>query len=341
MFGGNRDTAMIKLAIDLGSSVTKIYRAGSGVVLAEPTCIAVATGTREIRAIGKTAKRLIGSSTELLTAFFPIVEAEIVDAEMATILLRYFLRKVGVSEWQARRTEVVFGVPCGASDLLLDAYVRLASDCGLGAVHFVEVPFLAALGQNLELGDGRAAFMIEIGGGSTNIAALSLEGIASGIGLNLGSGNLDSTIAGVVADVYGLRIGLAAAENLKQAAGSLYRGDSVAVPVSGRGVSTGRPRTISVSSRDIVGCVRLFADRILQYTALILQKLPQDTASFVLRRGIRLSGGGACLVGLDEYCSNALGADVRLAQNATLAVVLGGGRAIENAEILHLVSIDA
>ena len=142
---------MIKLAIDLGSSVTKIFKIGSGVVLAEPSCVAVAAGSNTVKAIGEDAKRLIGKTAEFTTIVFPVFEADIVNEGMAAIMLSYFLKKVGISPSQAKRCEVLFGVPCGAQDELLDKYSRLADACRIGAVNFVELPFLAAFWQNLSL----------------------------------------------------------------------------------------------------------------------------------------------------------------------------------------------
>ena len=203
---------MIKLAIDLGSSVTKIFRIGSGVVLAEPSCVAVASGTANIKAIGEEAKLLIGKTAEYTTIVFPVFEADIVDEGMAAVMLGYFLNKVGVTPKLARRAEAVFAVPCGAQDALLEKYYRLGEACHIGTVHFVEVPFLSALGQNMMLSETNPVFVVDIGGGNTNIAAFSLDGIIAGIGLNIGGGNIDSGIIDCIAEKFNLKIGLQTSE---------------------------------------------------------------------------------------------------------------------------------
>ena len=179
---------MIKLAIDLGSSVTKIYKIGSGIVLAEASCVAVASGTNMVKAIGEEAKQLIGKTAEYTTIVFPVFEADIVNEQMAAVMLQYFLKKINIGKGQAKRTEVLFSVPCGAENGLLDKYYRLAEACGIGLVHFVEVPFLSAFGQNLTLNESSPVFVVDIGGGSTNIAAFSLDGIIAGIGTGIGVG---------------------------------------------------------------------------------------------------------------------------------------------------------
>ncbi len=292
---------MIKLAIDLGSSVTKIYKIGSGIVLAEASCVAVASGSNTVKAIGEEAKQLIGKTAEFTTIVFPVFEADIVNEGMAAVMLKYFLRKIGIGKPQAKRAEVVFGVPCGAEDALLDKYYRLADACGIGSVHFVEVPFLSAFGQNLTLNESSPVFVVDIGGGSTNIAAFSLDGIIAGVGLNIGGGNIDSHIIDKVADSFNLKIGLLTSEKLKRTAASLYEADNESMVVNGRDITSGRPRSVAVASADIFECARIFADKIIEYTSMILAKLPAEVSASVWHSGIYLSGGGAKLIGLDDY----------------------------------------
>ena len=331
---------MIKLAIDLGSSVTKIFKIGSGVVLAEPSCVAVASGTVNVKAIGEEAKRLIGKTAEYTTIVFPVFEADIVNEDMAAVMLSYFLQKVGVTPKLARRAEAVFAVPCGAQDALLDKYYRLGEACHIGSVHFVEVPFLSALGQNMMLSETNPVFVVDIGGGSTNIAAFSLDGIIAGIGLNIGGGNIDSHIIDSIAEKFNLKIGLQTSEKLKMTVGSLYTSDNETFIVNGRDITTGRPRSVAVSSPDIYECAKVFADKVIEYTSMVLAKLPAEVSASVWRGGICLSGGGSRLIGLDDYMSRALQMDVTLADEPQMAVILGGGRTVGNDDILETVRID-
>lgn len=331
---------MIKLAIDLGSSVTKIFKIGSGIVLAEASCVAVASGTDSVKAIGEEAKKLIGKTAEYTTIVFPVFEADIVNGEMAAVMLTYFLKKIGIGRAQARRAEVVFGVPCGAQNELLDKYYRLAEACGIGTVHFVEVPFLAAFGQSLTLSETTPAFCVEIGGGSTNIAAISLDGIIAGVGLNIGGGNIDSHIIDRIGESFNLRIGLQSGEKVKCTVASLYPADNESMIVNGRDITTGRPRSVAVSSEDVAECARAFADRIAEYISLVLAKLPAEVSASVWHTGIYLSGGGAKLIGLDDYLSRKLQMDVNLPEEPQMAVVLGGGSAVGNDDILQAVRID-
>ena len=331
---------MIKLAIDLGSSVTKIFKIGSGVVLAEPTCIAVSTSSGTVKAIGEEAKLLIGKTAEFTTIVFPVFEADIVNEEMAAVMLTYFLSKIGVTRSRARKAEVLFSVPCGAQDELLEKYRRLAAACGIGSVCFVEVPFLSALGQNMPLSETEPVFVVDMGGGSTNIAAFSLDGVIAGIGLNIGGGNIDSQIIDCIAQDFGLKIGLQTSEKLKMTIGSLYESDNESMIVNGRDIQSGRPRSIAVTSGDIYGCVKLFADKVIQYTGMVIAKLPAEVSAVIWHNGISLSGGTARIIGMDDYFSHALQVDVTLADEPQMAVVLGGGRTIGDEEVLEAVRIE-
>ena len=331
---------MIKLAIDLGSSVTKIFKIGSGIVLAEPSCVAVASGTRAVKAIGQEAKLLIGKTAEYTTIVFPVFEADIVDGPMAAVMLTYFLKKIGIGRAQAKRSEVLFSVPCGAETELLDRYARLAAACNIGSFRFMETPFLAALGQDVPLSEADPMFVADIGGGSTNIAAFSLDGIIAGVGINLGGGNIDSHIIDHIARSFNLKIGLQSSEKLKRTVGSLYTGDAEKTIVNGRDVTTGRPRAVAVSSADIYPCVKAFADKVIRYMLLVVAKLPAEVSASVYRNGIFLSGGTAALIGLDDYIAPAMQMDVNLADEPQMAVILGAGRAVGNEDVLDAVALE-
>ncbi len=331
---------MIKLAIDLGSSVTKIFRIGSGIVLAEPSCVAVSSGTNTVKAIGEDAKLLIGKTAEYTTIVSPVFEADIVNESMAAVMLSYFLQKIEIGPSRARKAEAVFAVPCGASEELLDKYYRLADACKLGAVRFAEVPFLAAFGQNLTLSETNPAFVIDLGGGNTNIAAFSLDGVIAGVALNIGGGNIDSHIIDKVAESFNLKIGLQTSEKIKNTIGSLYKNDNDSMVVNGRDITTGRPRSVAVSSPDVYECMQVFADKIVEYTGMVLAKLPAEVSASVWHSGIYLSGGLAGLIGFSDYLSSALQMDVYVSDEPQMAVILGGGAAVGNDDILETIRID-
>ena len=331
---------MMHLAIDFGTSETKIYLEGNGIVLAEPTCAAVSAGTREVRAVGAAARKLNVGASDLISFVRPVAAGGIVDPGMAAAILSSFLNKIGIPRRKARRCTALFSVPCGASNALLGAYASVAQACGLGTFRFIEAPILAAIGQGMALGDERPAFVVDIGAATANIAAVTSDGIAAGIGIGLGGGKLDADIADMAKMRMGVHIGPLTAERVKLTVASLYAGDNVRVTVRGKELLGGRGCQVTFSSADLDVCVRRYGDLVSEYIRLVLDRIPPRAAAFAMRRGIRLSGGGARLVGLDEYCAQALNADVVVAKEPQLCVVRGGGLAVADPALLDTLSIE-
>ncbi|MBQ8885088.1 MAG: rod shape-determining protein [Clostridia bacterium] len=333
---------MIRIAIDLGTSMTKIFRAdaGNGLVLAEPSCVAVSGSEREIRAIGKEAKKLVGKTAEFTEIVFPVYEGEIVDGRLAAVMLKKFLERVGVTAATLRRTEAVFSVPCGADAAIKADYAALAEECGLKKVRFVETPFLAALGSDAVLSESSPVFTIDIGGGVTNIAAVSLCGVIAGLSMNIGGNNMDANIIARIEQFKGLRIGALTAERVKNEIGSLSpvaRGTTVA---EGSSVSTLRPSSVSVQAAEIVDCLRVYVDKIVEYASLILRKLPAEVAAEVNRSGVYLSGGVAKLSGVAEYVSKRLEMRTHVSDEPQFAVIMGAGTLARDKRLLALLSPD-
>ena len=315
--------------------MTKIYRAdaGNGIALAEPSCVAVNVD-REVKAVGKDAKKLVGKTAEYTSIVFPVYEGEIVDGQLAAVMLKEFLARVGVKFANLKRAQVVFSVPCGASDELLEDYVRLAEECGLKKVSFVEAPYLAALGSDLVLSEWNPVFCIDIGGGVTNAAVLSLGGIIAGLSMNVGGNNMDANIIDRMARAKGLNVGALTAERIKNEIGSLSpnaRGTTVA---EGSSVATFRPASVSVQAGEISDCIRVYIDKILEYAALVLNKLPAEVAAAVNKNGVCLSGGIAKLSYVPEYISKRLEMRVHVCEEPQFAVASGGGVVARDSKLL-------
>ena len=327
---------MIKLAIDLGSSVTKIYRAdaGSGVVLAEPSCVAVSGVNREIKAIGKDAKKLVGKTAEFTEIVFPVYEGEIVDMRLAEAMLKEFLSRIGIRPSVLKRSFTVFSVPCGASAKLREDYAALAEECGLKRLCFVEAPFLAALGADAVLSEANPVFCLDIGGGVTNAAVLSLDGIIAGLSMNVGGNNMDANIIDRIEACKGLHIGALTAERVKNEIGSLAVGARGATVVEGSLVSAMRPGSVSVQASEIEPCIRIYIDKILEYASLVLQKLPAEVAAAVNGNGVYLSGGIVKLSFVPEYIAKKLDMRIHVCDEPQFAVVTGGGAAVRDERIL-------
>ena len=327
---------MWKLSIDLGSSTTKIYRAdtSSGVVLAEPSCVAVAGEEREIKAIGKDAKNLIGKTAEYTSIIYPVYEGEIVDMRLAVEMLKEFLSRIGLKSSALRRAQVLMSVPCGASERLLSQYANLAEECGLKKVFFVEQPYLAAVGAGAVLSDSDPVFCLDIGGGVTNVAVVSADGIIAGVSMNIGGNNIDVKILTKVARVNKLKIGALTAERLKKEIGSLAayaRGTMVA---EGSSIDTCRPAAASIQASDLSDCISVYIDKILEYAGAVLKKLPAEVAATVNRNGVYLSGGMMHLPYLPQYIGAKLEMRYHVCEEPQFASVLGGGTVIRDKSLL-------
>lgn len=326
---------MWKLAIDFGSSMTKIYRAdtSSGIVLAEPSCVAVVGADRTLKAIGKEAKNLIGKTAEFTSIIYPVYEGEIVDLPLAAAMLKAFLSRVDIKPSLLKRTQVLFGVPCGASASLLSDYALLAEECGLKKVHFVEQPYLAALGCGAIVSDSDPVFCIDIGGGTTNVAVVSGDGIIAGLSMNVGGNNMDANIIARVLRTYNLKIGALTAERLKNAICTL--GDARGAMVAeGSAADTCRPSAVSVQAAELSDCIRTYVDKILEYAVAVLRKLPAEVAATVNRNGVFLTGGVMKIPGVAAYIGRCLEMRYYVCEEPQFATVRGGGALIRDKALL-------
>ena len=230
------------LSIDMGSSNTNIYQLGAGVVLSEPSVVAISEGGgRKVKAIGVEAKKMIGKTVDGTVVLSPIFEARVEDERAATAMLENFLNKVTIRRLGAR-PDVLFAVPCGAENSAIKKYERVLNECDVFNVHFVESPVLTALGAGVPLTDSNPCFVIDIGGGTTTIAAVSLGGTISGINVNMGGKSIDKMLIARIEEEFGLKIGALTAEKLKIQVGSLLEKDNTTTVVNGRDVESGKPR---------------------------------------------------------------------------------------------------
>lgn len=330
---------MDKISIDFDGSYTNIYKLGSGLVLSEPTVAAVGTdGKNEIKAVGVDAKKLIGKTAEKTKIVFPVFEGEIVNENVAGKLLLEFLRKIGVTS-KLFGVQAVVSVPCGASAEMIERYENVAKSAGISKVFFVESPILSALGQRLPLNDYSPCFLIDMAGGVSNIAALSLDGIIAGFSVNFGVNKICTDIIDYVAEMYGLQIGLLTAERLKKEIGSLMDDDGLATVVNGRDIRSGTPRAVSLKAVDIITPVKKYYDKIAELAMSLLVKLPPEVSAEIRRAGLYVAGAGASVYGLDSYYGDKFGMKINVAENADMAVALGGGIAMGNPEVLKKISV--
>ncbi len=330
---------VIKLAIDFDSVKTNIYMLGSGMVLSEPTVAAVGIdGKDEIKAFGEDAKKLIGKTSENTKIVFPVFEGEIVNEKVASKLLTAFLRKIGIKSRLAN-VHAVMSVPCGASSDLIQKYSLIASNSGISKVYFVEAPILAALGQRLPLTDSSPCFLVDMAGGTTNIAAVSLDGIIAGISVNFGANKISTDIIDYIAENFGLQIGLLTAERLKKEIGSLYSNDGLSTVVNGRDIKTGTPRAVSIKAADIFEPTKIYYDKVCELVMAVLVKLPPEVSAEIRHKGIYFSGEASMVYGLEQYYADKFQIQVNVSENADMSVAFGGGIAMGDQAVLNKISI--
>ncbi len=336
---------MKRISVDMGSGFTKIYMPGCGVVLKEATCIAVEEGLENgekvvtVKACGDKARALSGRAAVNTHIVNPVFEGDVVNENLASILLEYFLDKIEITRKKAKRVEVVFILPCGAKTELKQKYLRIAEECGLAAVYFTVTPFAAILGHNIAISESTPMFVLDIGHSITNIAALSQDGIIYGLTVNLGGANIDVHLIDELADNYNLKIGALTAERLKNTVGSLLHDDNKMNVVEGREITSGAPASIAVNSEQIYGVITTYIDKILEYVTLVLSKLPAEVASGVMHGGVYLSGGVMKMDGLAEYIREKLNIPVNTPEEPQLASVIGGGTILSNDYLLDRLAV--
>lgn len=328
------------LCIDLGSANTKIYQIGTGVVLNEPSVIAInESGKRKVKATGIEAKRLIGKTVSDTEVFSPVFEGNIEDELGATLMLETFLNKVTLKKL-GKRPNVLFAVPCGAENASIKRFEKTLNDCDVFGIHFVESPVLTALGMGIPLTEASPCFIIDIGGGSTKIAAVSLGGVISGISVNMGGRSIDKMLIEFIDSEYGLRIGSLTAESLKIQIGSLLQGDLTNTTVRGRDVSTGQPRAITLNASEIYEPIKTFFDKIFQLASMVMAKLPAEISAEIRRSGVYFAGGTSKIIGLTDYFRYSVGIKANTCEDPELATAVGAGIVAGNEKLLRHLAIN-
>ncbi len=327
---------MWKLAIDMGSSVTKIYRAdtNNGIVLVEPSCVAVSGLEENVRALGKDAKNLIGKTADCTGVIYPVFEGEIVHPRLAAVMLTEFLSRVGMKKSAFRRAQILMSVPCGVSDATLQAYMRLAEDCGLKNVYFVEQPYLASLSVGASFSSFDPVFCLDVGGGVTNVAVVSVDGIVSGLSMNLGGNNMDMSIRLEMEQIKRLQIGSLTAERIKNELINLAPTAMSSVVAEGCSVDTGKPSSVAVNVQDVRDCVVRYLDKIIEYAVMVIQNLPAEVAAIVNRNGVYLSGGVMKIPGVAKYIGESLEMRYFVGEEPQFATIHGAGALLLDKELL-------
>lgn len=322
------------MAIDLGTANTVAYVRGKGIVLNEPSVVAIETrsGVRRVKAVGNDAKLMLGKTPSNIEAIRPLRDGVIADIEVAEQMIKHFIDKVhGKSGWLPRRPEIVVSVPSGSTSVERRAIRDAASNAGASSVLLIEEPMAAAIGAGLPVTEPIGAMVVDIGGGTTELAVLSLRGLSYSNSVRVGGDKMDDAIVSYIRRKHNLMVGESTAERIKQEIGSamIPMADTAKYPVRGRDLVAGVPTEISITRAEIAEALSESVNQIVSAVRMALEQTPPELAADIIDQGIVLTGGGALLQGLDEAIRQATGLPVIVADNALDCVALGAGRALE------------
>lgn len=325
------------LAIDLGTANTLVYVRGKGIVLTEPSVVAVrkdARGQNRVLAVGKDAKLMLGKTPGNITAIRPMKDGVIADFEVAEAMLRYFIRKVH-NRRNLIRPRVIICIPSGVTQVEKRAVRESAESAGAHEVYLIEEPMAAAIGAGLPITEPVCNMVVDIGGGTTEVAVISLAGIVYSRSVRVGGDKMDMAILQHIKRQYNLLIGERTAELIKTTVGNAYPlGDTEKMMIKGRDLVTGIPKTVEVNSDEIRESIQEQIDSILETIKIALEQTPPELAGDIVDRGIVLTGGGALLKNLDHFLRLQTGLPIMLTEDPLSTVVIGSGKALEDLEIL-------
>ncbi|CAB4338156.1 unannotated protein [freshwater metagenome] len=327
------------MAVDLGTANTLVYVRGRGIVLNEPSVVAVNQDTGGILAVGIEAKKMIGRTPGNIVAIRPLKDGVIADFDTTERMLRYFIQKVHKRSYLAK-PRIVVCVPSGITGVEQRAVKDAGYAAGARKVYIIEEPMAAAIGAGLPIHEPTGNMVVDIGGGTTEVAVISLGGIVTAQSIRVGGDELDQSIINWVKREYSLLLGERTAEEIKMAIGSAYQlANENDAEIRGRDLATGLPKTITVTAAEIRKALEEPVNAIVNAVKQTLDKTPPELSSDLMDRGIVLTGGGALLKGLDERLRRETGMPIHIAERPLDAVVEGSGKCIEEFEALEKVLI--
>jgi len=320
------------IAIDLGTANTLIYIKGKGIVLDEPSVVAVQVdnaGRNETLAVGTEAKKMLGRTPGSIQAIRPMKDGVIADFVITGKMLKAFIRKVNSSKWAAA-PRIVICVPCGATQVERKAIRDSAQEAGASAVYLIEEPMAAAIGAGLPIEEPTGSMVVDIGGGTTEVGVISLNGVVYSHSIRVGGDTFDEAIIQYVRRNYGMLIGEASAEEIKKRIGSAFPSTEVSeMEVKGRNLAEGIPRSFSITSNEVLEALADPLSQIVQAVRSALEQTPPELGADIAERGLVLTGGGALLKGLDRLLAEETGLPVLIAEDALTCVARGSGKALE------------
>lgn len=330
------------LAIDLGTANTLIYVKGKGIVLNEPSVVAVREdekGANKVLAVGKEAKVMLGRTPGNIVALRPMMGGVIADFEIVEAMLRHFIRKVH-NRRSLVRPRIIIGVPSGITQVEKRAVRESATSAGASEVYFIEEPMAAAIGAGLPITEPIGSMVVDIGGGTTEVAVISLGGIVYIKSIRVAGDKLDEAILQHIKREHNLLIGIGTAEIIKTTIGNAFPSDQVdTAEIKGRDLITGIPKVLTIDSDEIRRAISEHVDAIVETVRTVLEQTPPELAADIVDRGIVMTGGGSLLKNLDARLREETNLPITITEDPLTSVVLGSGKALDNISILKEVAI--
>ena len=335
MFGFKKMTK--DMGIDLGTANTLVYIKGQGIVLREPSVVAIRDDIKEVLAVGEEAKKMIGRTPGNIVAIRPMKDGVIADFDVTEKMLSYFIQKAAAKKGVVT-PRIAICVPYGVTAVEKKAIEEAARQAGARDAYLIEEPMAAAIGAGLQVEEPEGNMVVDIGGGTTEIAIISLGGIVTAKSIRIGGDEFDESIVNYVKKEYSVAIGERTAEDVKISIGSTFKDDTEEnKQIRGRDLISGLPKTIEISSAEVRDALKEPINLIIDAIKSTLEKTPPELSSDIMENGIMLTGGGALLRGLDKLVRQETGMPVHIAENPLDCVALGTGKSVEDQEIFEKV----
>ena len=324
------------MAIDLGTANTLVYVEGRGIVLNEPSVVAIETmnGIKKVKAVGDDAKMMMGKTPDTIEAIRPLRDGVIADIEVAEQMIKYFIKKVHSKRNILKYPEIVICVPSGSTSVERRAIRDAASNAGASQVYLILEPMAAAIGAGMPVTEPVGSMVVDIGGGTTEVAVLSLRGLAYTTSVRVGGDKMDEAIVSYVRRHHNLLIGESTAERIKKSYATAIvpeDGEGAKIHIRGRDLVNGVPKEITINQANIAEALSEPIGAIVEAVRIALENTAPELAADIVDQGIVLTGGGALIAGLDEYLREETGLPVTVAEDPLSCVALGTGRALEEA----------
>ena len=331
------------LAIDLGTANTLVFAKGKGIVVSEPSVVAVvkeARGPDKVRSVGRAAKEMLGRAPGNIVAIRPMKDGVIADFEVTEAMLRYFIERVHNRSSTLVRPRVVIAVPSGITSVEQRAVKESALSAGAREVYLIEEPMAAALGAQLPVTEPSGNMIVDIGGGTTEVAVISLSGVVYSNSTRVGGDKMDEAIINYIKRKYNLLVGERSAEKIKIEVGTAFPENELRVmEIKGRDLVAGVPKTLEIKSDEVLEALQEPINAVVESVKLALERTPPELAADIVDKGIVMVGGGALLRNLDILLRETTGLPVMVAEDPLTAVVLGTGQCLEELKLLRDVSI--